>query len=252
MRQVRVFVAVLAVMAMAALVLVGCGGSKVDLSYNKSPSNPVIVYYQLQALAPKYNTDAPQEIIYGDGKVIKSDGPSRYISGDMAGGDLDGVLETLQEEGYFELEDEYLGGQMPGGVTEVLEVHLEDKDYTVSVAGEKGPSNWKEIVEAATEFNIQGSKEYFPETVLLHASSVAEETEYAEVLTWPGHPDELADAEAAGAEGLKLEGSEARDAWVAIQESFEAEEGGEEAFFEAGGKVYWDVWADPVFPGLSE
>ncbi|MBN1288007.1 MAG: hypothetical protein JXA49_00025 [Actinobacteria bacterium] len=227
--------------------LCGCGGAKTDLTYDKSGSKPVVVYRTYQAIAPIYNPDAPQIIVYGDGSVIEKKGPYEYTGGMLESGGVDALLRELESEGYFSLKQDYSSGEpVAGGVTETVTVNLSTKDYEVNVENGSDPSGWENIVSAVTGLDVSGAEAYTPPGVVLFAGEEADPGN-REILKWPGGAEDLADA--AAGEGFKLEGDSAAAAWKAVGESFERED---EIVWEGGGKYYSYVYASPVFPGVSD
>lgn len=228
----------------------GCGKAKPDLSYDRSGGKPVITCSRFQAISPAYNPDSPAALIYGDGTVIKKKGPYKYVSGKITEDGLKGGLDTLAEQGFFNLNKEYSSKKpLPGGVTETLDVKLKDGDHRVTTFAGAGPSNWSDMVETVTDVETTGTKEYIPDTVLLFAREKEGGGEVGKTAPWLWGEGELAGA-AAAPNGLKLTGEDARKAWKAVQE-VDKEETYIDIYWTAGGKVYSDVYTRPVFPGVS-
>lgn len=243
----RVVIAVLLVTVVAlpaCLSVCGCGGgSTVSLAYDKTATNPVLIFRETQAIAPIYNSSAPVTIIYGDEMIIEKDDSYEFVQG-KAG--LEDILSDLRDYGFFDMKESY-SGKTPraGGVTQVLTVNLTDEQYEVSVETGSEPAGWGDIVDAVTDVDIADSKEYIPEKLTLYAK---EETGAGglEVMPWPGDPEDL--AEAAAGEGVELKGEEAEVAWKAIQDTYEKVD---DIVWEGGGKYYTYVYASPVFPGVE-
>jgi hypothetical protein len=119
----------------------------------------------------------------------------------------------------------------------------------VTVSGEKKPSNWATIVDSITKAKVTGSDEYVPPSIRLFARMAEGPPSAPKVMTWPGDPNELAQASDEEANGLVLEGEQAKTAWKAIQESFSTEG---ETYWKAGDNFYYYVYASPIFPGIPE
>ncbi len=218
---------------------------KPDLTYDQSASNPVIVYEEYTALEPKYLSDLPVVIIYGDSTVIKREDTYEYVTGKLAEGGLSDLLKSLSDQGYFGLKEKYEGNIPMGGTTEILIVHLKDKTYEVVAMGTDTPAVWDDIVGTVKDVSLQGSSEYFPTTVTLHASEAVSGADEGVVRPWPGDPADLERAVAASPDGIKLEGEKAKTAWIAVQQS------GSDVFWDAGsGKIYGNVYTRPYFPGM--
>ena len=250
MQHKRIIIPALGVLLVVAIALVcGCGDTGTDLSYSNSGTTPVVTFNRYQAIAPIYNSSAPVTIIYGDGKATQKKGPYEFTTGSLTGDGLSGVLQSLSEEGFFELEGEYSGKPMPGGVTEVLVVRLSDKTYEISVQSGQGPPNWEKIVSTVTDLETSGPQEYIPDTILLFVKAEPGAPSAPNVMTWPGDSEDLARASSAESNGVKLEGEEASVAWKAVQESMKGET---EVTWKANGGFYTYVYAVPVFPGIPE
>jgi len=239
----------IAMLVVGSLFVVGCGTPRIDLSYSDSAVKPVVTYNRYQAIAPIYNSSAPVTIIYGDQTAIEKKDSYEFTTGKLAGGGLDGVLQSLYDEGFFELKETFAGEPMAGGVTETLEVTLSEKAFKVSVQGGQGPSNWEKIVSTVTDLDTSGSQEYIPNTILLFAKAEPEASSAPNVMEWPGISADLAQASSAESSGRKLEGQAANVAWKAIQESMKSDT---EVTWKANGDFYTYVYAVPIFPGIPE
>lgn len=230
----------------ASLVVAGCGGGGVNLSYDESGSNAVIVYRASQAIAPIYNSSAPESIVYGDDTVIKKEDSYALIKGTVGSGGVEGILEDLKGEGFFKLKRSYSGDTpRAGGVTEVLTVKLTEKIYEVTVESGSEPTGWDEIVATVTGMDVTGFDAYIPEEISLYAKA---ETDPGglKVMAWPGEQQDLKDAAASG--GVKLEGEEAAVAWDAVWETYEKVD---DIVWQGGDSYYTYVYASPVFPGVE-
>jgi hypothetical protein len=239
----------IAMLVVGSLLVVGCGTPRVDLSYSDSAVTPVVTYNRYQAIAPIYNSSAPVTIIYGDQTAIEKKDSYEFTTGELAGEGLDAILQSLYDDGFFELDETYTGEPMAGGVTETLTVKLSGKTYKVSVQGGQGPSNWEKIVSTVTDLDTSGSQEYIPNTILLFANAEPEAPGAPNVMEWPGISEDLAQASSTESSGRKLEGKAANVAWKAIQGSMKSDT---EVTWKANGSFYTYVYAVPVFPGISE
>lgn len=251
MKGKRIGIAVGMAVLMVALVALplGCGGEEPpDLAYDTAADNPVVMYFSYKAIAPVYNPTAPVAVVYGDGTLVKKDDPYRYTSGKLEAG-VDGLLQTISNEGFFGLKTEYEGEQMAGGATEVISVSLEEKPHTVTVSGNKAPANWDTIVDSVTNAQVSAPEEYIPPAARLFANKEEGPPSAPKVMEWPGDPTELERASADGTNGLKLEGEQARLAWKAMQEAMSTEG---EAVWKAGDSFYSYVYTYPIFPGIPE
>ncbi len=237
------------VLVVGFLFVVGCGTPRVDLSHSNSAVTPVVTFNRYQAIAPIYNSSAPVTILYGDQTAIEKKDPYEFTTGKLAGEGLDGVLQSLYNEGYFKLDETYTGEPMPGGVTETLTVKLSARTFKVSVQGEQGPPDWEKIVSTVTDLDTSGSQEYIPNTILLFANAESGAPSAPNVMEWPGISADLAQASSAESSGRKLEGEAANVAWKAIQESMRSDT---EVIWKANGAFYTYVYAVPVFPGIPE
>lgn len=242
-RSFFVTISILICSLMAISILCGCGGEKVDLSYDDSGSQPVIVYGTTQAIAPIYNPDAPQVIIYGDGTVIQKKGPYEYSKGRLESGGVEKILEELDSEGFFGLKESYESDEpLAGGITETVTVNLTNEEYEVSATDNAGPDGWDKMVSSITGLDVEGAEDYIPPGVVLYANEEADPSG-KEILTWPGSAEDLANATAE--KGYDLEGDSAATAWKAVSDTFERED---EIVWEGGGKYYSYVYCSPVFP----
>lgn len=239
----------IAMLVVGFLFVVGCGTPRVDLSYSDSAVTPVVTFNRYQAIAPIYNSSAPVTIIYGDQTAIEKKDSYEFTTGKLAGEGLDGVLQSLYDEGFFELDKTYTGESMAGGVTETLTIKLSARTFEVSVQGGQGPTNWEKIVNTVTDLDTSGSEEYIPNTILLFAKVEPEASSAPNVMEWPGISADLAQASSAESGGRKLEGKAANVAWKAIQESMKSDT---EVTWKANGDFYTYVYAVPVFPGIPE
>lgn len=229
-------------------------GGESELAYDDSPENPVVIYRTSQAIAPVYNPDAPKVIIFGDGTLVKKEGPYTFSASELDDG-VQGVLDALEKKGFYELDEEYPTEEpLAGGTTEYLTVNLADSSHTVTVeSGATPPSSWsdiKDLVESPPSTEIG---EYVPDEVVLYANPVTEQPGGSTERQWPGDPSELAGASSESdtqKADARLEGESANTAWEAVQEAFE-EDGGD-TVWNAGGKLYTYVYATPVFPGVEE
>ena len=181
--------AAIALALLLAISLGGCGATKQDLSYNKSPSNLVIVYQSLQTIAPAYNPDVPVTVVYGDGSTLKKDGPYLLTTGGAEPG-VAAMLASLEEEGFFGLDTEYRGTLTPGGVTEVMTVNLTDGKHQVTVEGGSAPEGWDEIVNTVKDVELTSPQEYVPQAVILFAQVGTAPAGSQNVFPWPGSADD--------------------------------------------------------------
>lgn len=234
-----------ALVVSVSLIFIGCGND-IDLSYDESGSNPVIVYRETQAIAPIYNSAAPVSIMYGDSTVIEKEDSYAFVKGEIGSSGLEGVLNDLKEEGFFQLKKSY-AGETPraGGVTQVITVTLSDKTYEVTVEKGSEPSGWDEIVDTVTGVDITGSKAYVPNEITLYAKAESGPGD-SKVMQWQGNEQDLADAAASG--GVKLEGEDAALAWDAVWQTYEEVD---DIVWQGGDAYYTYVYASPVFPGVE-
>jgi hypothetical protein len=230
-----------------ALSLGGCG-KKVDITYNTSASNPVIVYKSLRAISPAYNPGVPVVVVYGDGTVLRRDDAYKMTAG-RAGTDLPTLLNTLVQDGFFDLKPQYTGTPLADGVTRVVTVNLASGSHQVSVDSGAGPSGWDNIAKTVNDVEIVSPEEYVPASVRLFAMEGTAPPGSFNVFPWPGAADELSEAAAGGSKGLVLQGDPAGAAWKAIQRAAK-DEG--EIYWTAGGKTYTGVYATPILPGIPE
>lgn len=249
-----------AVGALMATVVAGCGETQTDLGFARSDTTPVVIYTSYKAIAPVYNPDVPVVVIYGNGTVVKKDGPYTFRTGSMTGDQLTALLKKLDSAGFFAMNKQYRSGQaLAGGTTDMLKVNLESGAHAVSVEGGAGPPGWGDIVAAVTNAKVSKSKEYVPLSITVFAREVGEVPPGANSIAWPGSPADLASA-AAAPKGYKLEGAEAANAWKAITGAYNPQNSGtkvptgqspagEETYWSAGGKVYTYVYARPILPG---
>ncbi len=98
-----------------AVLAAGCGQTRPDLTYDSSKQVPVIVYTETSAISPVYNPDVPVVVIYGDGTVIKKEGPYRLTTASLQGS-LGELLGTLSDESFFGLKDVYEANPGKGAV----------------------------------------------------------------------------------------------------------------------------------------
>ena len=239
--------AAIALALLLAISLGGCGATKQDLSYNKSPSNPVIVYQSLQTIAPAYNPDVPVTVVYGDGSTLKKDGPYLLTTGGAEPGAA-AMLASLEEEGFFGLDTEYRGTLTPGGVTEVMTVNLTDGKHQVTVEGGSAPEGWDEIVNTVKDVELTSPGEYVPQAVILFAQVGTAPAGSQNVFPWPGSSDDLVKSAAAGSKGTVLQGDEAGTVWKAIQRGMK-DQG--DVYWTADGTTYTGVYSSPILPGIK-
>jgi hypothetical protein len=241
---------IIAILLAITLPASGCGGKKAPpLDLPSGAQTPVIVYSSYQAIAPVYNPDVPVVVIYPDGTMIKKEEPYLFNTGTLSSEQLNGILKSLADAGFFGYKKEYGAGQAkPGGATETLTVNLESGEYTVSVAGGTGPAGWNEIVDTVTGARPSEESEYIPGTIVLYAKEAPQVPQGATVMAWPG---DLAGA--AAEDGQELSGDAAALAWRAVQGVYAGGGAGSETYWKSSdGKTYTYVYARPELPGVEQ
>jgi hypothetical protein len=245
----REILAAAAIVLVAALVIAaGCGTAGPSLTYDKSPKNPVIVFRNLQALAPLYNPNAPVAIYYGDGTVVLKKDSYSYQSGKLPEGGLDDTLKTISDNGFFQMKSKYAGTPKPGGKTSVLKVNLTEKSYEVTVESGAGPKGWDAIVTAVTKPKLSKTSTYYPPSVHLHATPFGAVEEGVTVKNWPADAGDLG-AVGKAPHGSKISGDEAENAWKAIGGTVKSTT---EVFWRYKSNLYGNVYAAPIFTGVPE
>jgi hypothetical protein len=251
------------VVLMALLLASGCGGktqsgktangkAESGVSFPATADEPVVTYTSYKAIAPVYNPDVPVTVIYGDGTVIKKEDPYRFTTGTLSPQQMEELLKTLEEGGFFELESEYKNEvPLAGGTTDTVTVVTSDGTHEVSAEGGAGPPGWDDMLTAITGVKASDESEYVPSSIALFAREATEVPQGAAVQPWPGDSSELAAAASADA-GTRLNGEEAGTAWKAVQSSFSQNSSGEGAYWSAGDKTYTYVYASPILPGIEQ
>ena len=243
----KILSAVALILAAALVIAAGCGTSGPSLTYNKSAKNPVIVFRNLQALAPLYNPVAPVAVYYGDGTVVLKKDSYSYQSGKLPEGGLDETLKTISGQGFFQMKSKYSGAPIAGGITSVLRVNLTEKTYEVTVESGAGPKGWNEIVSAVKKPQLPKTSVYYPPTVHLHATPFVS-AGGATVKNWPAHAGDLS-AVGKAPHGSKISGDEAENAWKAIGGTVKSKA---EVFWRYKDNLYGNVYAAPIFTGVPE
>jgi hypothetical protein len=244
---------IVAMVLMALLLASGCGGkTERGMTFPTTADKPVVTYSSYKAIAPVYNPDVPVAVIYGDGTVIKKEDPYQFTTGTLSPQQMEELLKTLEDQGFFELESEYKNKvPLAGGTTDTVTVVTSSGTHEVSAEGGAGPPGWGDTLASITGVKASGEKEYVPSSITLFAREATEVPQGAAVEPWPGDPSELATA-ASGDAGLKLNGEAASTAWKAIQSSFSQNSAGEDAYWSAGDKTYTYVYASPILPGIDQ
>jgi hypothetical protein len=241
-----------AILLAATLPATGCGGKKTpSLSFPSSGETPVINYSSYQAIAPVYNPDVPVVVIYPDGTMIKKQGPYEFTTGTLTRDQITGILESLENAGFFGFKSDYGGGESkPGGATEKLVVNLDSGTYAVSVAGGAGPAGWNDILNTITGAKASAEKDYVPSSIMLYSKEESQVPQGAVVTAWPGQASDL--AEAAAQDGQKLTGESAASAWKTLQGVYSEGGTGSETYWTADGKTYTYVYARPELAGVEQ
>jgi len=237
----------LAAAGLALLVVfeaVGCGGG-VGVDYVHSGNNPVIAYRRTQALAPQYSFTGPDLIIYGDGTAYRREGQMRYWRGSLPEEELTRLLTSIVDGGFFDLKEAGKVGPM-GGPVDHLTVTLKSQSKQVSEGTAVESGAFKKIVDELKGLKVPGEQEYIPEDIVLHARLMeGGATSGGRVQEWTLDPAWLEKASAAGSPGEHLSGTQAQEVWKVLAGENRADG---EVFWNAGGKVYGQVIADPQFP----
>lgn len=233
--------------------LAGCGSAKPSLTYNASPTAPVVVYTSTSAIAPVYNPLAPVVIIYGDGTKVTKEDSYKFTQGKLTG-EVPAVLDKLAADGFFGLGKDYTSAEQPGGAVQTITVTLSDRTKQVAAAGGSAPPQWQSMVKALTDAPTVSSSAYVPSTIVLYASpDEGGPGSGATVLPWPAGAGDLSAATATSGTQLKgeqLTGEQAKAAWLAIAEQFPQGQG--DTVWSYNGKLYTYVYAAPVFPGVQQ
>lgn len=231
----------------------GCDGSTVKIGYDKAASKLVVVLIEYKAIAPAYNTAAPQSIIYGNGLIVQRENPYSYVAGMAPGTQVESLLQKLQDLDYFSLKSDYKSDKtVAGGTTTTLTVYTTDKTYEVTVEAGAKPAGWDAMIKTVKDAKAGDMTEYNPSKIRLYAEAVSSVPGSAKVEDWPALRDELKNAAAAGSKGFLVEMEEAIADWKAIQGSYEQGNLLDVYWKNNDGQVYTSVYAFPIFPGLPE
>ena len=253
MRFARVLVIFITAILLAAMLpACGCGGKKApSLSFPSGGETPVINYSSYKAISPVYNPDVPVVVIYADGTMITKQGPYEFTTGTLSRDQLNEILESLRDAGFFGFKEEYGAGQAKaGGSTQTITVVLESGTYKVSVAGGAGPAGWSDIVDTVTGAKASAEKDFVPSSVILYSKEESQAPQGAAVVPWPGQASDLAGAVVQ--DGKQLEGDSAASAWKALQGVFAQGGAGSDTYWTADGKNYTYVYARPELPGVKQ
>lgn len=237
---------VVPVLLMAALLAAsGCGKASID--YSRSPRQPVLAYYQTQALPPPSAPHGPVLIVYGDGTAFQRHEQMDYTTGTVPEAELKSLLGSIVDKGFFEMAA-LQGKDTPGGITDHVTVTLKSKSNGVEGPDTAG-GDFGAVLETVKQFKIPGAKEYLPDNIALYAAQyTGSEPFVGTVLDWTADPKllEQAAAPAAGVlSGAHASGAQAQQVWKLLKG---ASGGDEEVAWRAGGKLYVQVYAVPQFP----
>lgn len=241
-KRILASIAVLAACAFAA----GCGSSP-QIEYSRSPDQPIVSCQRTQALPPEFSPKGPVFIVYGDGTAYRRGGSMDYVTGRLTGAQLERLLTSIVDAGFFRMK-QVLGNPQPGGAVDHVTVTLKGASYSVE-APEGTTGDFGSIVNGLRSFRIPGEKEYLPDTITLYASeNPPGQAVEDKVLEWtadPGLPAQASANRNAEGAGLLVRGPQAQQVWKLLRD---APSSGGPVAWSAGGKVYTSVYADPFFP----
>ena len=226
---------------LCALLLAGCGSTPA-IQYSKSDRQPVLVFYKSQALPPEFAPAGPTLIAYGTGTAYRQKARYQYVGGKLSQSQLDGLLSSVVEEGFFDLKTD-LGRGAPGGVTDHVTMTLTGRSK--SVEGPDGTGGaFGDIVTLLESYPIPGAAPYSPGVITLHAAEYTGQQPWTgKTVAWTSDPAVLVKASQAGADSVS--GATAEQIWKQLGDSYDPN--GNVAF-SAGGKLYEQVYATPAFP----
>ena len=226
---------------LAAALFAGCA-SKPAIQYSKSDRQPVLVFYKSQALPPEFAPAGPTLIAYGTGTAYQQKSRYHYMGGKLSERELNDMLSSVVEAGFFDLKTDQ-GRGAPGGVTDHVTVALTGRSKSV-----EGPDNaggaLGEIVKMLESYKIPGATPYAPPMITLHAAEYTGSQPWTgKIVAWTSDPAVLAKAASTGV--ASVSGATASKIWKQLGDSYDPK--GNVAF-SAGGKLYEQVYAIPVFP----
>ena len=172
-----VFAIAMALMVLSVVLPLGCGGKKgVSLEYDHSPNNAVIEYQTGGGLAANLKDRIPEYQLFGDGKVIRRSGESDrgiMLEGKLSEEEVQGLLEQVEETGFFELKDEYVDEAVVDGISQDITVNLKDEKKRVYVYMEEVEA-FDETRDLIMNYPLEGATDYVPEKGYLIVHKLAE------------------------------------------------------------------------------
>jgi len=233
--------AVALTVTLTAALLAGCA-SKPAIQYSKSDRQPVLVFCKSQALPPEFAPAGPTLIAYGTGTAYQQKSRYQYLGGKLSARELNDLLSSVVEAGFFDLKADQ-GRGAPDGVTDHVTVTLTGKSK--SVEGPDGTGGaFGGIVKMLESYKIPGATPYAPGMITLHAAEYTGSQPWTgTTVAWKSDPAVLAKAASMGV--ASVSGATASQIWKQLGDSYDPR--GNVAF-SAGGKLYEQVYATPVFP----
>ncbi|MCD4783895.1 MAG: hypothetical protein K8T10_08735 [Candidatus Eremiobacteraeota bacterium] len=155
------------------------------LPYRDSPRDVVIQMFTKEAIASDiYNkTKTPDFTLYGNGKVIYTrylpDQTCQLMEAKMSPKYIEFLLNFFEQEGFFDMNDNYLNLTIKDLPTTYITVNLRDKKRTITVYGltlalkqRMLPKGLVNIHRKLNEFAREDEKEYIPKKISLYVHGV--------------------------------------------------------------------------------
>lgn len=217
----------------------GCG-SQPAVQYSTSAKQPIIAYYQTQALPPEFAPHGPNLLIYGNGTAYQRSEAMDYVTGVVPPKEIEKLLGSIVGAGFFTMKSPQ-GKPKPGGITDNVTVTTKERSNGVQGADDAG-GDFGAVVNMLKGFKVPKAQKYYPENVVIHAAAATEPFS-GTVREWTASPVMLEQAAAKGA--YAVSGGEAEQAWKLL-EAARGED--EQVAWRADGKLYMQVYAVPQFP----
>jgi len=229
------------IVMLSAALFAGCS-SKPSVRHSTSDRQPVLVYYKSQALPPEFAPAGPTLIAYGTGTVYQQKGRYQYVGGKLSTRELDDLLSSVVDAGFFALKGDQ-GKGAPGGVTDHVAVTLTGLSNSVEAPEGTGGA-FGEVVRTLEAFKIPGATSYTPTMLTLHAAEYTGSQPFnGKTVAWTAEAAVLATAADSGV--TSVSGATAQQVWKQLGDSYDPKGG---VAFSAAGKTYEQVYAIPVFP----
>ncbi|MBU1670647.1 MAG: hypothetical protein KKF41_16335 [Actinobacteria bacterium] len=162
----------IALLLAAALAAGGCG-EQPSLAYDSSGGNVVVQVESGGGLAPFYLDTVPSFRAFGDGRVVKAADDTRnnslLLEGTLGDGGVEGLLESIEKAGFFDLKDSYRDDRVMDGVTVSVTVSLKDGRKKVDVYMTEVPE-FAATLKAVNGFPVTGEHPYVPEEGYLYVT----------------------------------------------------------------------------------